>query len=305
MSNNTLSHAAPRHALTNRRPHQPADGTAGHPENGPATHPDHTECSASGQGTWRGFVGLLVFGLALIAAAGMLGARTWQVGAALGSALFPVEDIVELFAVAVGTVVAGWAGLHALIALTCVLAGRRGRRWAAGERAVARHAPAVVRRLARAAAGAGIGAGIGLALTAPTAMALPGWGTGAAASSDHPVVAVELGWQPTDGLQDDGKATAERAPDRSTSPRSGSAPERSSLVNRGLPAGTEREPLVVVEPGDTLWAIAADRLATERAGTDPSDAEVASAVSRWHQANRQALGANPDLIHPGTVLHQP
>jgi nucleoid-associated protein YgaU len=301
MSNTTLSHAAPTQALTNRRPQQPAGGAAGRPENGSAAHPEHAESAAPAQGTWRGFAGLLAFGLALVAAAGLLGARTWQVGAALGSALFPVEDIVELAAVAVGTVVAGWAGLHALIALACVLAGRRGRRWGAGERAVARHAPAVVRRLARAAAGAGIG----LALTAPTAMALPGWGTGAAASADHPVVAVELGWQPTDGVTGDRKAAGGRIPDRSTSPCSSPAPERSSLVNRGLRAGMERKPLVVVEPGDTLWAIAADRLATEQAATDPSGAEVAAAVARWHRTNRQVLGANPDLIHPGTVLHQP
>ena len=277
MSSNTLSHAAPKHALTNRRRPQPAGGATG-----------------------RGLAGLLAFGLALAAAAGTLGARTWQVGTGLGSALFPVEDIVELFAVAVGTVVAGWAGLHALLALACVLAGRRGRRWAAGERVVARHAPAVVRRLARAAAGAGIG----LALTAPTAMALPLWDTGLATSADNPVV-VELGWQSTDGVTSDGKAAGERAPGRSTSPRSGSAPERSSLVNRGLRTGADREPLVLVEPGDTLWAIAADRLLTERAAIDPSDADVAAAVTRWHHANRQALGTNPDLIHPGTVLHQP
>jgi hypothetical protein len=301
MPNNTISHAAPTRALTNRAPHHQPDGVLGSPERRPPVNREHAGNTVPAQGTRRGLVGLLTFGLALVAAAGALGARTWQVGAALGSALFPVEDIVELAAVAVGTVVAGWTGLHALIALACVLAGRRGRRWAAGERAVARHAPAVVRRLARAAAGAGIG----LALTAPTAMALPGWGAGAATSSDHPVVAVELGWQPTDGVPDDGKAAGEQAQDRSASPRSSSAPERSSLVNRGLRAGMERTPLVVVEPGDTLWAIAADRLDPERAAADPADAEVAAAVSRWHQANRKVLGANPDLIHPGTVLHQP
>ncbi|WP_129785708.1 LysM peptidoglycan-binding domain-containing protein [Promicromonospora panici] len=247
----------------------------------------------------RGLAGLLTLTLALVAAAGALGIRTWQVGAALGSALFPVEDIVELAAVAVGTVAAGWTGLHALIALACVLAGRRGVRWAAGERAVARNAPAVVRRFARAAAGAGIG----LALTTPTAMALPGWGTGAAASADRPVVAVELGWQPTDDVPGDRGAAGESAPGRSTSPRSGPAPERSSLVNRGVRAGTERAPLVVVEPGDTLWAIAADRLTAERAATHPSD--VAAAVNRWHHTNRQVLGGNPDLIRPGMVLRQP
>lgn len=225
------------------------------------------------EGSRRSLAGLLALGLVLVGAAAALGVRAWQVGSGLGSALFPVEGIVELAAVAVGTVIAARTGLHALVALACVLAGRRGRRWAAGERAVARHAPAVVRRLARAAAGAGIG----LALTAPTAMALPGWGAGAAASVERPVPAVELGWQPT--------------------------PERSSLVNRGLRAGTDRPGLVVVEPGDTLWAIAAERLAAEHAPARTAD--VAAAVDRWHRANQQTLGGNPDLIHPGMVLRRP
>ena len=251
------------------------------------------------RGARRGLAGLLALGLALVTAAGVLGTRTWQVGAGLGSALFPVEDIVELAAVAVGTAVAGRAGLHALVALACVLASRRGRRWAAGERAVARHAPAVVRRLARAAAGAGIG----LALTAPTAMALPGWGTGATTSADRPVVAVELGWQPTGATAGESAPADDGATGRSTSPRPGPSPERSSLVNRGLHAGTGRAALVVVEPGDTLWAIAADRLAAERVRAEPSD--VAAAVTRWHQANRPVLGGNPDLIRPGMVLRQP
>lgn len=293
MSNTILSHAVTTDA--------PAPGAVAHP----------------GRGARRGLAGLLALGVVLVVAAGTLGVRTWQVGSTLGSALFPVEDIVELAAVAVGTVVAGRAGLHALVALACVLAGRRGRPWAAGERAVARHAPAVVRRLARAAAGAGIG----LALTAPTAMALPSWGTGAATSADRPAVVVELGWRSTDGLTGDRTTTNEDTAVRSTRPRPGPAPERSSLVNRGLPAGTERAALVVVEPGDTLWALAADQLAdrlaaeraterateraAERAATEPSAPDIAAAVTRWHQANRQVLGANPDLIRPGMVLHQP
>ena len=299
MPNNTLSHVSPTYARPNRRPGHLMEDAAGRPASRPAAHPHHAVDVVRDPSARRGLAGLLTLALALVVAAGTLGVRTWQVGAALGSALFPVEDIVELAAVAVGTAVAGWAGLHALIALACVLAGHRGTRWAAGERAVARNAPAVVRRLAQAAAGAGIG----LALTAPTAMALPGWGTGAAGSADRPVVAVELGWQPTDDVPGDRGGAGEGAPDRSASPRPGPAPERSSLVNRGVLAGTERTPVVVVEPGDTLWAIAADRLAAGRAATHPSD--VAAAVNRWHRANRQVLGGNPDLIRPGMVLRQP
>ncbi|MCP2263170.1 hypothetical protein ACFQHV_21740 [Promicromonospora thailandica] len=260
---------------------------------GPGQTPSPTQ--AGGRG---GVAGLLALGVGLVAAAGALGARTWYVGSGLGSALFPVDGIVELAAVSVGTVVAGWTGVHALVALAWVLVCRRGARWRAGERAVARHAPAVVRRLVRAA----LGAGVGLALTVPTAMAAqpaaaaPTAVTASTAqAADDPAV-VRLGWRPTGGTAE---TTAKPAP------------ERSALVNRGVSAG--REPVVVVERGDTLWAIATDHLAetgsSGGAGTGAqaavSDAEIAAAVDRWHDANRRVLGADPDLILPGTVLHRP
>ncbi|WP_419703961.1 hypothetical protein [Promicromonospora sp. NFX87] len=247
----------------------------------------------------RGLAGLAALAVAFTGAAGALGMRTWQVGSDLGAALFPVEDIVELATVAAGTVLSGWVGLHAFLALACVVVGRWGPRWAAGERAVALHAPAFVRRLARAAAGAGVG----LALTVPTAMASD-LASGADSSEDGgTAVVLDLGWQPTERLAAD--RTEARAADRSTSSSQRPRPERLSLVNRGQRTGTGREPLVVVEPGDTLWAIAAGRLAAEQAGTPPADAQIADAVTRWHHANRQALGANPDLIRPGMVLRQP
>lgn len=236
----------------------------------------------------RGLVELLLLGLTLTGAACALGARTWQVGVGLGPRLFRIEDIVELAAVSVGTVLAGWAGLHALLALTWVLAHRRGLRWAAGQRIVTHHAPAVVRRLARAA----VGTGIGLALAAPTAMALPGPAEAPRPDDAGAAVVVELGWQPTGGI-------------RPAPP--GSDPERTWLINRGRqPADPARDPVVVVEPGDTLWAIATDRLArTDPSAGPPSDAAVAAAVERWHTTNRAVLGADRDLIHPGTVLRQP
>lgn len=57
---------------------------------------------------------------------------------------------------------------------------------------------------------------------------------------------------------------------------------------------------VVVEPGDTLWAIAARSL---RPGA--SNAEIAAACSRWYAANRAVIGDDPDLIHPSQRLNPP
>jgi hypothetical protein len=56
-----------------------------------------------------------------------------------------------------------------------------------------------------------------------------------------------------------------------------------------------------VEPGDTLWDIAAAHL-------EPTPRSPASVHRYWQQiyrANRPALGADPDLIHPGTRLDVP
>lgn len=247
--------------------------------------------AASTPGSRRSTAVLALVAVGLVAAAIALGVRAWHVGSGLGSALFPVDGIVELAAVTTGTVVAGRAGCHALVALGWTLAYRRGVRWAAGERAVARHAPAVVRRLARSA----VGAGVGIALAAPTASALPA--QGAEPSGSGPAAAVSLAWRTT-GDADAGQADAGQA--------DAGGPERSALVDRGLPGGGERRPVVVVEPGDTLWALASDRLTdTNPSVTDPPDAEIAAAVERWHRANRAVVGDDPDLLLPGMVLRRP
>jgi hypothetical protein len=56
----------------------------------------------------------------------------------------------------------------------------------------------------------------------------------------------------------------------------------------------------VVSAGDTLWSIAADHLAP-----GASTAAVATEWPRWYEANRDAIGADPDLITPGLVLDAP
>ncbi len=56
----------------------------------------------------------------------------------------------------------------------------------------------------------------------------------------------------------------------------------------------------VVRQGDTLWSIAASHLP---ASAGPLD--VARATRRWHTANRDVVGDDPDLIQPGQRLRPP
>lgn len=59
-------------------------------------------------------------------------------------------------------------------------------------------------------------------------------------------------------------------------------------------------PRVTVRPGDSLWLIAARRL-----GPSATPGEIAAEWPRWYAANEHVIGADPDLIRPGQVLHAP
>ena len=62
--------------------------------------------------------------------------------------------------------------------------------------------------------------------------------------------------------------------------------------------------VVVVQPGDTLWELAAASL--QQAGVpEPSDACIARTWPRWWAANRDVIGPDPDLILPGMPLSPP
>jgi nucleoid-associated protein YgaU len=56
----------------------------------------------------------------------------------------------------------------------------------------------------------------------------------------------------------------------------------------------------VVHTGDSLWAIAQREL-----GTAATQRQVASAWPRWWSANRDVIGDDPDVIHPGDRLTAP
>ena len=57
---------------------------------------------------------------------------------------------------------------------------------------------------------------------------------------------------------------------------------------------------ITVADGDSLWRLAAAHL-----GPDADDAAIAREWPRWHAANAATIGDDPDLLHPGQVLHAP
>ena len=57
---------------------------------------------------------------------------------------------------------------------------------------------------------------------------------------------------------------------------------------------------VEVQPGDCLW-----RLSQARAPARASMPDVARTVARTYRANRDVIGPDPDLIHPGQQLRIP
>ena len=83
---------------------------------------------------------------------------------------------------------------------------------------------------------------------------------------------------------------------------SGPAPGRSAGTPR---VGTEHEQpnsdIYVVEPGDSLWRIAASVLHSNGDG-DPSSADIARFWPTIYAANRSLIGDNPSLIFPGQRL---
>lgn len=63
---------------------------------------------------------------------------------------------------------------------------------------------------------------------------------------------------------------------------------------------SEATPTVTVAPGDSLWSIAADH-----GVTDGSAAEINDAWRDLYDHNREAVGDDPGLIHPGDTLALP
>jgi hypothetical protein len=57
---------------------------------------------------------------------------------------------------------------------------------------------------------------------------------------------------------------------------------------------------VVVQPGDSLWQLAAASLPPEA-----TSADIAAAWPAWYELNADTIGSDPNLIQPGQVLRIP
>lgn len=208
------------------------------------------------------------------------------------------DDLLALAAATVGWLVLGW--LVAVLALTALGAapGALGR---LAVRAGRRIAPAAARRLAAVAIGLSVAAGSATSCTtAPDDQLASAAAVPVAAQPFDPTTL------PTVGRPGELLSTGAVEPTASsTSP----APASYGAAGAAAAAGLTSEPVreqppdsseVVVRRGDSLWTIAARHL-----GPDATDADIAAEWPRWHAANRDVVGDDPDLILPGMILRPP
>lgn len=208
----------------------------------------------------------------------------------------------ELTAVGAGTVLAGWLALLFLAGTVETLSGSPVARALAPVHALTqRIAPDLGPRFA-----AGLVGSVVVLTSAGTAQAQE-------VPAGHPPTQVEAMVSPD--VHQPARTGAAPSPDRHQpagpeahpSPDPGWRPTASAgyqspdptvieLVSRG-----SAEPdTVVVRTGDTLWDIAARHL-----GPEADAASIATEWPRWHEVNRESIGADPDLLLPGTVLVPP
>jgi len=217
----------------------------------------------------------------LVALAGPLRAAD---GAALAS--LRLETVLTgLFA---ALLLAGVAWLSGTTLLLAVL--RLGAALAPGSRVLA-EAASRVERLSPAVARALVVTTLGLA--PGSAFVAPALADPAAAPGHHPAGTVHV----LDGLP-----LPERTTGGTASTTGGTVP-----IARGTTSATEEQvrparpaDVVVVRPGDSLWSIAVDLLPSSA-----SDARVRRTSAALYDANRDHLGPDPDLIHPGDRLTVP
>lgn len=138
-----------------------------------------------------------------------------------------------------------------------------------------------------------------------SAAPLPPW-LGGGPSNAGPRHSLEAGGDPSVPRHgnDAGDAAAPQAGEGMggpTVPRQNHGAGGPAAPRHGDRAGDAAVSRHIVEVGDTLWDIAAARLA-------PAERSAANVHRYWQQiyrANRAVIGADPDLIHPGTRLDVP
>ena len=239
--------------------------------------------------------GGLLFGYLLVAAA-----LLWGTSGALTAVGAPGPA-------APGAVVALAAALSAWVVLTWLTVVMSAALATAAVAGVGSRAHATALALAPGAARRIVSAALGLAIVGtPVAAALPADAgvtsvLTAADRSDHTRQQADL---PAAPVPDRPAATvpAGWTPDRPVLTHRRSAHEEAAVRLVTGPTRAERRVAdeVVVRRGDSLWDIAARHLSP-----DASAADVAVEWPRWHHANRDVIGSDPDLLIPGQRLVPP
>ena len=226
----------------------------------------------------------------------------WKRSAARQQTLL-FDDLLGLVALAAGVAVIGWWLLSLATAFASALLERTGHKAAA--RATGRFTPVFMRRLAMAAVGVQL-------LGAPLAHAeaLPPAGLSSSNGSS-----LSAAWAPLADKRPDlpaGHSAGSGVTGGSAAEGSELQPQwkpRVPVVEPGLvaslparaaaePAGARRE--LPVRPGDSLWTIAEREL-----GPGASEVEIAARWPLWYQANRNVIGADPNVLLPGQLLTPP
>ena len=197
-----------------------------------------------------------------------------------------------------------WGALGLLLTAASALPGWAGR--SAGSLL-----PGLLPAAARRAAALAIG--VGLTATAPLALPSGPPPVALTTMADHrptqPATVLEDGSRSDERVRFDWPSAPPTAPTPSTVPAPSTVPSPSTLPTPSAapPSGPDwpTAPGHVVLRGDCLWDIARDHLSRDRAGQSVSDADVATAVHAWWQANETVIGPDPDRLLPGQVLRPP
>lgn len=257
-----------------------------------------TACSTPASGAASVAVVLVAVGLALLAMAPSPSEslRTLRGLTAVADPLDPTAPVVALLGLV------AWA-LTAYLALGAglVLLGRAPGLPGQLASAVARRTvPVPVRRTVETLLGAGLALGTLGAVPATAAtpqVTAPAESAAAESAAADTAATVSFDWPVTHPADPTAPPVEAPLPTPTATPApTGALPAAQTPATTGASH--------VVRPGDTLWDLAAEALRTHDSPR-PSDAAVATAWPSWWEANRDAIGDDPHLLHPGTALVAP
>jgi hypothetical protein len=193
-------------------------------------------------------------------------------------------------AAALAWLVLGWLAVAVVLVIASSAPGWLGHAAGAVSRAVI---PSAARHIMCAALGVSL-----LASAAPATAAMPAGphAAPAVASAPSDPRQLNLDWPVDRPPRHHPTLPASPRPDHPNAGR----PVPPALSSSVPPRLANPSTAVVVQPGDTLWGIAAQRL-----GPGASDRQIGQQWPRWWAVNRQAIGNDPDLINPGQRLTPP